>query len=107
MYDNRSAVINRLLEASRMIASKTPLRALVFDAYGTLFDVYSVAASCEQLWPGKGDAITRVWRAKQLEYTWQRSLMRRYQDFKRVTEAGLRYACAVAGATLADEQLAQ
>lgn len=85
----------------------TPLRALVFDAYGTLFDVHSVAALCETLWPGKGDAVTRTWRAKQLEYTWQRSLMRRYVDFKRVTEAGLRYACAAAGAPLADAQLSR
>jgi 2-haloacid dehalogenase len=88
-----------------MNPSPTPLRALVFDAYGTLFDVHSVAALCEQLWPGKGDAVTRAWRAKQLEYTWQRSLMRRYQDFKRVTEAALRYACAAAAAPLADEQV--
>ena len=88
-----------------MTAAASPIKALVFDAYGTLFDVHSVAALCETLWPGKGDAITRAWRAKQLEYTWQRSLMRRYQDFKRVTEAGLRYACAAAGATLADDQL--
>ena len=90
-----------------MIASATPLRALVFDAYGTLFDVHSVAALCEELWPGKGEIVTRAWRAKQLEYTWQRSLMRRYQDFKRVTEAGLRYACAAAGVPLADAQLAR
>ncbi len=82
-----------------------PLRALVFDAYGTLFDVHSVAALCEQLWPGRGDAITRAWRAKQLEYTWQRSLMRRYHDFKRVTEAGLRWACAATGAPLDDERV--
>jgi 2-haloacid dehalogenase len=88
-----------------MIASATPLRALVFDAYGTLFDVHSVAALCEELWPGKGEVITRTWRAKQLEYTWQRSLMRRYQDFKRVTDAGLRYACAAAGVPLADAQV--
>jgi 2-haloacid dehalogenase len=81
------------------------LSAIVFDAYGTLFDVYSVAVLCEELWPGKGELITRSWRAKQLEYTWQRSLMRRYQDFKRVTEAGLRYACAAAGATLEDAQV--
>jgi 2-haloacid dehalogenase len=87
-----------------MIASTTTLRALVFDAYGTLFDVHSVATLCEELWPGKGDLITRTWRAKQLEYTWQCSLMRRYQDFKRLTEAGLRYACAAAGAPLADDQ---
>jgi 2-haloacid dehalogenase len=88
-----------------MTASATPLRALVFDAYGTLFDVHSVGALCEELWPGKGDVVTRAWRAKQLEYTWQRSLMRRYQDFKRVTEAALRYACAAAAAPLANEQL--
>jgi len=73
------------------------LRALVFDAYGTLFDVHSVLALCEQLWPGKGVALSQLWRAKQLEYTWQRSLMRRYEDFARITEAGLRYACAALG----------
>ena len=73
------------------------LRALVFDAYGTLFDVHSVIALCEQLWPGKGAALSQLWRAKQLEYTWQRSLMRRYEDFAMVTEASLRYACAALG----------
>jgi 2-haloacid dehalogenase len=88
-----------------MIASATPLRALVFDAYGTLFDVHSVAALCEELWPGKGESLSRAWRTKQLEYTWLRSLMRRYQDFTRVTENALRHACAAAGAALGDEQL--
>src|SRR2546425_6506091 len=74
--------------------SLSPLRALVFDAYGTLFDVHSVIALCEQLWPGKGAALSQLWRTKQLEYTDRKSLMRRYEDFARVTEAGLRYACA-------------
>jgi 2-haloacid dehalogenase len=73
------------------------LRALVFDAYGTLFDVHSVVALCEQSWPGKGAAVSALWRAKQLEYTWQRSLMQRYEDFARVTEASLRYACQALG----------
>ncbi len=68
--------------------------ALVFDAYGTLFDVHSVVALCDELWPGKGAQLSQVWRTKQLEYTWLRSLMGRYEDFARVTEAGLRYACA-------------
>ena len=77
-----------------------PLRALVFDAYGTLFDVHSVIALCEELWPGKGAALSQLWRAKQLEYTWQRSLMRRYQDFGRVTEAALGYACSAFGLPL-------
>jgi 2-haloacid dehalogenase len=71
--------------------------ALVFDAYGTLFDVHSVTALCDELWPGKGAELSRLWRAKQLEYTWLRSLMDRYEDFARVTEAGLRYACAALG----------
>ncbi len=76
----------------------------MFDAYGTLFDVHSVIALCEQLWPGKGAALSQLWRAKQLEYTWQRSLMRRYEDFSRVTEAALRYACAALGLQIDEER---
>jgi len=70
------------------------VHAVVFDAYGTLFDVHSVIALCDELWPGKGAQLSQLWRTKQLEYTWQRSLMGRYEDFAHVTEAGLRYACA-------------
>ena len=69
------------------------LDALVFDAYGTLFDVHSVVSRCEQIWPGKGTAVSQLWRAKQLEYTWQRSLMDRYADFEHITADALRYAC--------------
>ena len=61
--------------------------AFVFDAYGTLYDVHSVAARCESYWPGKGASVSQLWRAKQLEYTWQRSLMRRYEPFSSVTRA--------------------
>jgi 2-haloacid dehalogenase len=68
--------------------------ALVFDAYGTLFDVHSVTATAESAWPGSGAALSQLWRTKQLEYTWLRSLMGRYEDFAHVTEAALRYACA-------------
>ena len=56
-------------------------KAYVFDAYGTLFDVHSVVACCESFWPGKGVALSQLWRAKQLEYTWLRSLMQRYAPF--------------------------
>ena len=69
------------------------LKALVFDAYGTLYDVHSVARRCEEFWPGKGAALSQLWRAKQLEYTWQRSLMRRYAPFSQVTRDALAYAC--------------
>src|SRR5262245_6304067 len=67
--------------------------ALVFDAYGTLFDVHSVIALCDELWPEHGAELSQLWRQKQLEYTWLRSLMGRYADFAQVTEARLRYAC--------------
>lgn len=71
--------------------------ALVFDAYGTLFDVHSVQARCEQYWPGKGALLSQAWRSKQLEYTWQRSLMGRYLPFSAVTRESLEYACASLG----------
>ncbi len=69
------------------------LRTLVFDAYGTLFDVHSVQARCEALWPGKGALLSQTWRAKQLEYTWQRSLMGRYAPFSQVTGEALLFSC--------------
>ena len=59
--------------------------ALVFDAYGTLFDVHSVTHRAETLFPGRGAVLSQVWRSKQLEYTWLRSLMGRYDDFNAVT----------------------
>ena len=68
------------------------LKGLAFDAYGTLFDVHSVVALGEQLFPGKGAALSNVWRLKQLQYTWARSLMGRYEDFWKVTEDGLVFA---------------
>jgi len=79
---------------------RSSLKALVFDAYGTLFDVHSVAALCDELWPGRGAAASQLWRAKQLEYTWLRSLMQRYKDFSRVTEDALAHACAALGLPL-------
>jgi len=66
--------------------------ALVFDAYGTLFDVHSVSRRAEALFPGKGAALSAAWRAKQLEYSWLRTLMGRYEDFDRVTRASLEWA---------------
>jgi 2-haloacid dehalogenase len=68
-------------------------QALVFDAYGTLYDVHSVIRLCDEYWPGKGAALSQLWRTKQLDYTWQRSLMRRYVPFSQVTREALGYAC--------------
>ena len=69
------------------------LQCVVFDAYGTLFDVHSVAALANEIFPGHGATLSRLWRSKQLEYTWQRTLMGRYEDFAVVTRDALDYAC--------------
>ena len=79
---------------SRSASSASPLRGVVFDAYGTLFDVHSVASLAEQLFPGRGDALSQLWRQKQLEYSWLRSLSRRYKPFWDITRDALRYAAA-------------
>jgi 2-haloacid dehalogenase len=73
------------------------IKAVVFDAYGTLFDIQSVAAITEETFPGYGEIITQVWRIKQLEYTWLRSLMRRYEDFSVVTRDSLAYTLKLLG----------
>jgi 2-haloacid dehalogenase len=68
------------------------LRAVLFDAYGTLFDVYSVALLAEQLFPGHGERLAVIWRDKQIEYTRLVSMSGRYRPFWELTRAGLRYA---------------
>ena len=73
------------------------IKAVVFDAYGTLYDIQSVAEITEDAFPGYGEIITQVWRIKQLEYTWLRSLMQRYRDFAAVTRDSLAYTLRVLG----------
>ncbi len=70
------------------------VRAVAFDSYGTLFDVDSLAVLAEELYPGQGKALSMLWRRKQIEYTWLRTLLRRYRDFAAVTEDGLVFAAA-------------
>lgn len=81
-------------------SSPGPFRAVVFDAYGTLFDVHSVATLAEQLWPGRGDALSQLWRSKQLEYSWLRAMSGRYKPFSDVTRDALRHASARLGLAL-------
>jgi 2-haloacid dehalogenase len=83
------------------------IKAVVFDAYGTLYDIQSVAEITEQAFPGYGDMITQIWRIKQLEYSWLRSLMRRYQDFSTVTRDSLVYTLRVLGLTHDDAVFAR
>ena len=73
------------------------IKAVVFDAYGTLFDVQSVAAVTENSFPGHGNLITQIWRIKQLEYSWLRALMGRYEDFSVVTRESLAYTLRCLG----------
>ena len=70
------------------------IKALVFDAYGTLYDVHSVYARTEELCPGKGDLITQIWRLKQLEYTWLQTSLQTIvtSRFSRMPRLNLRYA---------------
>jgi 2-haloacid dehalogenase len=87
------------------------LRAILFDAYGTLFDVYSVGLLAEQMFPGQGQALSMMWRDKQIEYSRLVTTSRRgpqlesvYQPFWALTRAGLRYACKRLGLDLTAER---
>jgi len=86
-------------------AAVTMIDALVFDAYGTLFDVHSVTALAESLMPGQGAEFSQLWRTKQLEYTWLTSLMLTPKsprpDFAAATEEALGYALEKLGIDLA------
>lgn len=83
------------------------IKAVVFDAYGTLFDVQSVAGVTDEAFPGHGETITQIWRLKQLEYTWLRSLMDRYEDFWSVTQASLEFTLKTLGLVATPELLAR
>jgi 2-haloacid dehalogenase len=73
------------------------IKAVVFDAYGTLYDIQSVADVTEEAFPGYGEMITQIWRIKQLEYSWLRSLMQRYRDFSVITRESLAYTLRILG----------
>jgi 2-haloacid dehalogenase len=80
------------------------MKAIAFDAYGTLFDVFSVTALGEEIFPGKGDALAQLWRVKQLQYSMLRSLMGRHRDFWRLTEDSLVYAARSLGLDLTPDR---
>ncbi|MES2911779.1 MAG: haloacid dehalogenase type II [Pseudomonadota bacterium] len=85
---------------------KTP-RAVLFDAYGTLFDVYSVGLLAGQLFPGHGQALAMTWRDKQIEYSRLVTTSNdgaHYQPFWDLTRAGLRYACQRLGLDLTPDR---
>ena len=80
-----------------MAAQIEDIGACVFDAYGTLFDVAAAANRCRDALGDKADELSAIWRVRQLEYTWLRSLMQEYVEFWQVTGDGLDYALAALG----------
>ncbi|MBT3307166.1 MAG: haloacid dehalogenase type II [Alphaproteobacteria bacterium] len=80
-----------------MAAKIEDIGACVFDAYGTLFDVAAAAAHCKDELGDKAEPLSALWRTRQLEYTWLRSLMQEYVEFWQVTGDGLDYALATLG----------
>jgi 2-haloacid dehalogenase len=81
-------------------------KAFVFDAYGTLFDVHSVVEAGRAV-TGDPRALSTLWRQKQLEYTWLRALMGRYEDFWAVTEAALRWTLGRLGIRAGETEIAR
>ncbi len=71
------------------------INACVFDAYGTLFDVHSAVGKYIERLGDVSEQVSNIWRTKQLEYTWLRSLMKKHADFWQVTQDALDYALAV------------
>ena len=82
------------------------IRGYVFDAYGTLFDVHAVVEAGRAITTDPA-ALSAAWRQKQLEYTWLRALMGRYEDFWAVTAAALRHAVRRLGLTASEAELAR
>ncbi len=79
------------------------VKALVFDAYGTLFDVFSLGKRLSEHFPQQASSINPIWRKKQLEYTWLRTMMGRYVPFSQITEEALRFACKQVNVSLSEE----
>ena len=73
------------------------IRACVFDAYGTLFDVNSATVPCLRELGDKADALNRLWREKQLQYTWLRACQGKHADFWQVTGDALDFAVRISG----------
>ena len=86
------------------MSRQTPVKVIIFDAYGTLFDVYSVTALADALYPGRGAELAALWRQKQLEYSWLRAMSAHYKPFWEITRDALRFARLRLGLNLSLEQ---
>ncbi len=79
------------------------IRAIAFDAYGTIFDVHSVGRLAESFYPGRGEALAILWRTKQIDYTRLRTMSDRYAPFSKVTRDALTHATRALGLALDDD----
>ena len=79
------------------------IKAIAFDAYGTIFDVHSVAVLADTQWPGRGAELAATWRTKQIDYTRLRTMSGRYEPFSRVTRDALTAAARHLGLPLSDD----
>ncbi len=93
------------MTASEQVPSLTDIKACVFDAYGTLFDFNSAVMRCRDDIGDSAERLSDIWRQKQLQYTWLRSLMGRHADFWQVTGEALDFALAALG--IANPELRQ
>jgi 2-haloacid dehalogenase len=82
------------------MADARTIKAIAFDAYGTLFDVYSIGALAEEMFPGAGKPLAELWRDRQIDYTRIRTLSGRYADFWSLTGDALDFACDRLGLAL-------
>lgn len=82
-----------------------PIEAFVFDAYGTLYDVQSLSKITNVEYPEHGELITQVWRLKQLEYTWLRTLMQSYKSFWEISQESLIYTLNAIGLEADQDQI--
>jgi len=88
-----------------MSVTPSSIQALVFDAYGTLLDPESIGQQLSAFLPSEAEAVMKVWRQKQLEYTWLRTLMQRYKDFYALTEEALHFALQACECSLNEESI--
>lgn len=82
-----------------------PIKAIAFDAYGTIFDVHSIGTLAERLFPGHGTELSATWRIKQIDYTRLRTLSERYEPFSRITRDALTWTVRAMGLPADDGEL--
>ncbi len=80
-----------------------PSTVLAFDVYGTLIDPFHMEEHLRPAFGERAREASELWRGKQLEYSWRRALMKKYQDFNRCTEQALRFVCAQLGVSLSEQ----